>query len=420
MPAHARAGSSISSVAPTRRATEGGVVSVTRSMPAAVNGTSSAPSADASSPSRNGLPPVAIAHACANAGRPVLPCGAKHASDLLGRQPPDRDDLRAGAVTDRAQHRGLTPIAADPDEHCDRQGLDSPGEVRREAQRGLVRPVCIVDHDQDRALLGQIGGEPEQPVQELLRRPRQALGHLGHDAARTRGRAAERTSDVPHDHDEALPHDSHRELVLERRAAPREDPHPGRRAMPRATASRLVLPMPAGPSTNTVLPAPSRAASSAAPAAPARCRAPRAPPLVSYALSSPKPTLAQARQRESATVGGATPATRPRRERCWRRHHALACRRRGQAPVGPAHYARRNSVDSSAASVRKRGTWPCSRSPSSAGRCDGISRAPRRTGRRCSRVSARRRRAAAGRAQGAIHPAIQLRWDGSSTCMRRS
>ena len=66
-----------------------------------------------------------------------------------------------------ADQLALRPLLARPrgghDRH--RQLVDSLDQIEQEAQRGHVAPMGVVDRDQDRAALGQVGGQPVQPVQ---------------------------------------------------------------------------------------------------------------------------------------------------------------------------------------------------------------------------------------------------------------
>ena len=54
---------------------------------------------------------------------------------------------------------------ADSDDECDRQVVESFGEVDEKAQRTLIRPRQIVYQYRRRTLLGEVDGEPVEAVQ---------------------------------------------------------------------------------------------------------------------------------------------------------------------------------------------------------------------------------------------------------------
>ena len=54
---------------------------------------------------------------------------------------------------------------ADSDDECDRQVVESFGEVGEKAQRAIIRPRQIVNQYRHRTLLGKVDNEPVEAVQ---------------------------------------------------------------------------------------------------------------------------------------------------------------------------------------------------------------------------------------------------------------
>ena len=173
-------------VAATARDTVGGVTSVTRSAPAAVKGTPSARSARTSSPSRNGLPPVASWHASHErvVYGPVLPQQSPDAFE------PERRRLDPRRRRVLADHRECALLrGAGRDEQRDRERLHAPSDVREEAQRGLVGPVRVVDHEQHRRVLGKVGDQPVEAVENPDRGRLERFRDVEQDRSGQPGRA---------------------------------------------------------------------------------------------------------------------------------------------------------------------------------------------------------------------------------------
>ena len=70
------------------------------------------------------------------------------------------------------QQLGLTRglARADGAEHPERQLVEPAGELHEPAQRGRVGPVDVVDDEQRRPAGGQVGGQPDQPVERGVHR----------------------------------------------------------------------------------------------------------------------------------------------------------------------------------------------------------------------------------------------------------
>ena len=145
-------------------------------------------------------------------------------------------------------------------------------DEQQRAQRGLVGAVRVVDGEQQRAALGDVRGDPVQPVQqrELGARPRRARRRVaGQQRLGVRGGAGQHAS--------ALARRGGRTGTA-RTAAARRRTGTGARARRRARAapscrcacarwtacaSSSVLPMPPAPSSSTTRPSPAAAAASA-------------------------------------------------------------------------------------------------------------------------------------------------------------
>jgi hypothetical protein len=80
------------------------------------------------------------------------------------RRGPDRARRGAGELVEQLE---LGPRLEGPlrDREHDREIGDPVGEVGKEAQRRRVGPVRIVDHEHERAVRGQVDGQPVQPVE---------------------------------------------------------------------------------------------------------------------------------------------------------------------------------------------------------------------------------------------------------------
>jgi hypothetical protein len=126
-------------------------------------------------------------------------------------------------------------VAGGQDEQ-DGQLLDPPGQVAEERQRARVGPVQVVDHGDERPLVGHLDQEPEQPVQQLearLRAVRERDRRLrGQRGLRARRRLGEPVRPLGRRgaSDEALEqlaHDAVGEALLELGAAGAQHGHAG-------------------------------------------------------------------------------------------------------------------------------------------------------------------------------------------------
>jgi hypothetical protein len=131
-------------------------------------------------------------------------------------QPPDQLALWPLLARSRGRH----------DRH--RELVDPLGQVEQEAQRGHVAPVRVVDRDEQRRPLGQVCGQPVQPV-----KPREVarvgIAGLVEQRPRERRRSRERPRIPAADQRlEQLKGRAEREVGLELRAACTRHCHPGR------------------------------------------------------------------------------------------------------------------------------------------------------------------------------------------------
>ena len=92
------------------------------------------------------------------APRGVSRCGCSTVAD---RAPPSRLSRSDGA-------RGSSTRRADGDQQ--RQVVDPPRQVGEHLQRGAVGPLGVVDHERERALLGERGAQPQHAVGDEHRR----------------------------------------------------------------------------------------------------------------------------------------------------------------------------------------------------------------------------------------------------------
>jgi hypothetical protein len=124
-----------------------------------------------SSPSSHGFPPTARWH-------------SRHGRRGLGRQAADELRGAAGRQPLRVQHdgrahageqaeqvgRGARVVAAGPDGDQQRQVVDPPSQIGEHLQRGAVGPLRVVDHERERALLGEGRAQPQHAVGDQHRR----------------------------------------------------------------------------------------------------------------------------------------------------------------------------------------------------------------------------------------------------------
>ena len=115
---------------------------------------------------------------------PVLPQQSPDAVEPERR----RLDPRRGRVL--ADRRECTLLrGAGRDQQRDRERLHAPGDVREEAQRGLVGPVRVVDHEQHRCLLGKVGDQPVEAVENPDRGGLERLRDVEQDRSGQPGRS---------------------------------------------------------------------------------------------------------------------------------------------------------------------------------------------------------------------------------------
>ena len=200
--------------------------------------TGSAPSASRarmSSRSRKGLPPVASAHAAAKGGSGSLPEGAgEHRRDGLRTQLSRLQRVRVRGADQLGEGDAVGFGWPGGDEHADRQVVQAPREVGEEAQRGIVGPVGVVDREQERAALREVGRQPVQPVRDAEPEVRDAGVERLERRRRERGGAGEQALALPFPGGgeralEELADHAVREIVLEGGAACGDDAEPAAR-----------------------------------------------------------------------------------------------------------------------------------------------------------------------------------------------
>ena len=117
------------------------------------------------------------------------------------------------------------------DEHADRQVVQAPREVGEEAQRGVVGPVGVVDPEQERSALREVGRQPVQPVRDAEPEVRDAGVERLERRRRERGCAGKQALALPFPGGgeralEELADHAVREIVLEGGAACGDDVEP--------------------------------------------------------------------------------------------------------------------------------------------------------------------------------------------------
>jgi hypothetical protein len=162
-----------------------------------------------------------------------------------------------------------TRVRTGRDDHGDRETLEAPGDEGQEPERRTIRPLQVVDGDQQRRLLGDAREEPVQPVQ------RRGIGIRGRLASERCG-LEEPTDEARGAGEDRLAFGVARARTIGSRSwsttpnektcsssPPRADSDriPASAARIRAAASRLVFPIPGGPSMTAPPPSP-RAAKS--------------------------------------------------------------------------------------------------------------------------------------------------------------
>ena len=148
------------------RATADGPICRTRSAPSVSVPKSRSTASRRSDSSRNGLPPVASRHAAENSADTPSPSLRSHSRRRrLGAERGRPQHLRLGRRR-HAAHLGGVSLAgprARQDRQC--QPVQSRREEGEEAQRLGVRPVQVVDAQQDRRVLGDVVQQPVEGVQ---------------------------------------------------------------------------------------------------------------------------------------------------------------------------------------------------------------------------------------------------------------
>ncbi len=179
--------------------------------------TPSASSARRSWRSSSGLPPVAWWQAAQKPGSASSPrrsrTSAATASALSG---PGRSGCVAGSWTISASSAGIGPRLRRAQRRGDqhRRAVEPPREVGEEAQRRPVRPVEVVDGQQQRLLRGEVEREPVERVQRRERGRALLVGRLLEQRAGGRG-GARQLAACGDPGLEQLAHDAVGELALE-------------------------------------------------------------------------------------------------------------------------------------------------------------------------------------------------------------
>ena len=191
-----------------------------------------------------------------------------------GDSGPGRIETVAGSA--RISASGTAQLAhvggAHRQEQHHRQVADPQAQEALGGHRRLVGPLGVVDGDEQRALAGEVRGEPVEAVQALVHQLG-AVGVLGaggiQDRQRKPGRAGEERRAllvglVERDRVGRLAHDAVRIAALELGRSHRRACTSRARGRARCRrVTRLDFPMPGGPSTATTLPRPSTASPSA-------------------------------------------------------------------------------------------------------------------------------------------------------------
>jgi hypothetical protein len=182
------------------------------------------------------LPPVAPWQARQNSASAP---GQRGAHELGGRRVAQRPQRQAGAIVGELlpERAGRLRIghAAGSDEH-DRQAVEAPRQVAEEAQRRRVGPVGVVDGEHQGTAVGEVDGQPVEPVERSeggvapLRLERRA--HLAEQPLGEPRRAREQRFGLGVDRRlEQLAGDAERERVLQRRTAGLEHAQAGGRGV---------------------------------------------------------------------------------------------------------------------------------------------------------------------------------------------
>ena len=158
----------------SRRSTDARTVSgpseATRSALSAVGSMLSARTSLTSCSSRNGFPPVACWHAAAKAGSggPSNASIRRAAPSAESGAGPDRDGRGVSQELRQRDRERRHLGRPHPEQEDHRQIGDPEAEEVLGGHRRLVRPLGVVDRDQERAVAGQVGDHPVQPVKALI------------------------------------------------------------------------------------------------------------------------------------------------------------------------------------------------------------------------------------------------------------
>jgi hypothetical protein len=170
--------------------------------------------------------------------------GGEPGIGLVAKRPPEQDchrvfpqrsqlqQVRAGAGDDRAERPGGVIRPGGQDQQ-DGQALDAVLQIAQPAQGRLVRPVGIIQREQERSDACQVGGQPVQPVEPGELPPARRLAGKPRHGHRERGGTLEqagtrfRLSAGLDSRLEEPPDNTEGELPLQLVAAGGVDGHPG-------------------------------------------------------------------------------------------------------------------------------------------------------------------------------------------------
>jgi hypothetical protein len=91
---------------------------------------------------------------------------------------PEHHDLGRGVGGERRKQRRPVVRFGRPrrSDHGDRQFLNSSPKEVEKAQRGLIRPVRVIDREQQRRAPGEVRAQPVEPMQDRERGVEQRIG----------------------------------------------------------------------------------------------------------------------------------------------------------------------------------------------------------------------------------------------------
>ena len=184
------------------------------------------------------MPAVARWQAAQNSSSASAPLGPDQRGDRLGAERSGLQEAIAGASAKRCERRRIAARlrASQRQDERHRQVADPVREVFEEAERQRVRPVRVVDADEERLALAEVRRQPEEAVDQPERRllvTRDPLERLV-VPFRQRPRGAGATGEEPavdvaveRERLDELGGDPEREVGLELRAPRGQDRHPG-------------------------------------------------------------------------------------------------------------------------------------------------------------------------------------------------